>query len=317
MLPLAALPPEVVREALRVLGEQDVPPTRTAATRRLRELFATVGVVRDLIARAPEGARDAVVRLAHEGPAGVEELLGRGWWGHGSLPPPLDWAQRRALIGVADGGVVHAVDEVRAALLAPTLPFPADGQDAGGDRPAAGSPRSDPAVPGELTAAPREVRVEEVKSVVVAGSADLLQRALAASGARLRAVAPTVAVSDRSAATVQAALRAAGVGLAADAVAADPTTPALPGVSEEAVGPRGVRALLQRAVSEHRQVRLQYYASSRGGAATDRVVDPWSFADDLLRGWCHLRTDERAFAVDRVGRAILLPSPVQHYPPAG
>ncbi|MBA2316567.1 MAG: transcriptional regulator, partial [Euzebyales bacterium] len=54
----------------------------------------------------------------------------------------------------------------------------------------------------------------------------------------------------------------------------------------------------------------------RGGAATDRVVDPWTFGDDLLRGWCHLRKGERAFAVDRVGRARLLPTAVDHPPPS-
>ncbi|MBA2528383.1 MAG: WYL domain-containing protein, partial [Euzebyales bacterium] len=76
--------------------------------------------------------------------------------------------------------------------------------------------------------------------------------------------------------------------------------------------PRAIRTLLQRAVSEERQVRLQYFASSRGGAATDRVVDPWRFRDDLLRGYCHLRDGERAFAVDRIGRARLLPSAIEH-----
>ena len=89
------------------------------------------------------------------------------------------------------------------------------------------------------------------------------------------------------------------------AATADPALP-LPGVEEQAVGPRAIRRLLQRALEEGRQVRLEYYASSRGGQATERVVDPWTFDDDLLRGWCHLRADQRAFAVDRIGRARLL-----------
>ncbi|MDP8969187.1 MAG: WYL domain-containing protein, partial [Actinomycetota bacterium] len=84
-----------------------------------------------------------------------------------------------------------------------------------------------------------------------------------------------------------------------------------PGTAEDAVGPRAVRALLDRALAEGRQVRLQYFASSRGGAATDRVVDPWAFTGDLLRGYCHFRAAERSFAVDRIGRARLLPSVVE------
>ena len=303
MIAIAALPHEVVREALRVLGEPHVPATRAAAARRLREVFATTGMVRELLGRAPDGARDAFVRLAHDGPVGVEGLLDRGWWGHGALPSPLDWAQRRALIAVADDGLVHAVAEARAGLFEQTLDLSPNQATAAGE------------TPGEE--AQEVLRVEAARAVLVAPSPALLDRALSVPGTGLRAVAPTVAWSQRSAATVEAALRRAGLGLATDAlVAADPAAPALPGVAEEAVGPKGVRALLQRALDEQRQVRLQYYASSRGGVATERVVDPWDFADDLLRGWCHLRTDERTFAVDRVGRATLLPSAVDHPAPA-
>ncbi|MDP8978415.1 MAG: WYL domain-containing protein, partial [Actinomycetota bacterium] len=93
--------------------------------------------------------------------------------------------------------------------------------------------------------------------------------------------------------------------------------PALPGVAEDAVGPRAVRSLVRRGLEDGRQLRLWYFASSRGGAATDRVVDPWAFDGDLLRGYCHLRTGERTFAVDRIGHARLLPDPVDHPgPPA-
>ncbi|MBA2576576.1 MAG: WYL domain-containing protein, partial [Euzebyaceae bacterium] len=114
---------------------------------------------------------------------------------------------------------------------------------------------------------------------------------------------------------VTAALRAAGVRLSEDAVVgADPAAPALPGTAEDAVGPRAIRALLERGVRESRQLRLQYFASSRGGAATDRVVDPWAFRDDLLRGYCHLREGERTFAVDRIGRARLLPTGIEFRP---
>ena len=159
------------------------------------------------------------------------------------------------------------------------------------------------------------LEVLERQTVVVAPTAALLQRAVAAPGARLRVVAPTVAVSERAATTVRTALRTAGVVLDEGAVASTPDAPALPGTTEDAVGPAAVRTLLGRALADRRQVRLRYFASSRGGAPTERTVDPWSFTDDLLRGWCHLRQGERTFAVDRVGRARLLTSAIDHAPP--
>lgn len=290
---LEALRHDEVREALRLIGVADVPANRGGALRELRDLFAGHGTVRSLLGRAPEGARVAFVRVAQDGPAAVEDLLGRGWWGHGTLPPPLDWLQRRALVTVSDDGLVHAVVEARDGYRALTL----DVEDA----------------PGAEES--ETIRVEEAGCIVVGESPAVLDRALVVGAAALRAIAPTVAVSPRSATVVRAALRSAGVRLDDDAlVAAEAGSPALPGTAEEAVGPRAVRALFVRALEEQRQLRLQYFASSRGGAATDRVVDPWSFQDELLRGYCHLRAGERAFAVDRVGRARLLPTPVEHTP---
>lgn len=290
MVAVAGLGLDRVRDALRLLRPGDEPPTsRSSAQRALRELFRGEGTVRSLLDQAPQGARAAFVRLAEEGPLAVEDLLGRGWWGHGTLPPPLDWLQRRGLVHVDEDGLVSAVDEARAGFADLTLPL----------RPAAVDP-------------PAAVSVEPAACVVVAAESGALDRALTVAGAGLRAVTPTVAVSSRAPDAVRAALRAAGVRLDDDAaVAVSAGAPALPGTAEDAVGPRAIRALLERAVGERRQVRLRYFASSRGGAATERVVDPWSFGDDLLRGYCHLRTGERTFAVDRIGHARLLASPVQ------
>ena len=278
-----------IRDALRLFGVAHPPGARVAAQRALRDVLRGHGTVRTALERAPEGAQETFVQLAQDGPATVEQLLGRGWWGHGTLPPPLDWLQHRALVHVDEDGRVAPVDEAREGFSDLTLPL-------------------DPA-PGEAT---RPLRVEPAGCVVVAPDAGLLDRALTAPGADLRALTPTVAVSARSPAAVSAALRSAGVRLDADeSVAVTPGEPALPGTAEDAVGPRAIRALVQRAVSEGRQLRLEYYASSRGGAATQRTVDPWAFGDDLLRGWCHLRQGERSFAVDRIGHARLLPSPVE------
>lgn len=285
-----------MREALRLLGVTDPPAQRAAALRQLRDALSTYGTVRLALDGAPPAARDAFVTLAQDGPTEVEQLLGRGWWGHGTLPTPLDWLQRRALILVGDDGLVYASDEAVHGFQELALPLPM----------------------AETTPAPNEpLLVESAGAVVIAPRPGMLDRALTAPGAQLRAVADTVAISQKSAEVVRAALRAAGVELGQDAVVtAVAGAPALPGSAEQAVGPRAVRSLLERAVAEQRQVRLEYYASSRGGAATERIVDPWQFSDDLMRGWCHLRDGERAFAVDRIGKAILLPSPLERLRPA-
>lgn len=281
-----------VREALRLLGAGEAPVHRGTALRQLRELLAAPGAVRSALDHAPEGAPAAFVRLAKDGPAPVDDLLGRGWWGRGTLPPPLDWLQRRGLVLVGQDGLVHATAEACEGFAKLTLDL-----------------SSEP----EPMSAPGPLRVEEARSVVVGPTSAALDQALSVPAAGLRAITPTVAVSSRGPAAVAAALRGAGVVIAEDAVVtAQPGEPALPNATEEAVGPRPVRALLGRALAEGRQVRLEYFASSRGGAATDRVVDPWAFRDDLLRGYCHLRSSERTFAVDRIGRARLLPNPIDH-----
>ena len=283
-----------VREALRLLGV-DAPAGRTTALRALRDAFAQFGFVRHQIEQAPPVARKAFLRLLHDGSLPVEELLGRGWWGRGQLPEPLDWLQRRALIAVDDAGRVVALREARDGYLA-----------------AAGETAAPPAPEPQR---PARLAVEPAGAVVVCEDIDVLHRAVALERAELRLIAPTVAVSPRSPATVVRALRQAGLPLIEDLqVAASSSQPALPDRVEQAVGPAAIRTLIDRAVNEGRQVRLDYFASSRGGVATDRVVDPWTFADDLLTGWCHLRTAERTFALDRIGRARLLPSEVEHHP---
>lgn len=288
MAGVAALGLDRIREALRLLGAAHPPDHRAAAQRCLRELLRGQGTVRSALEQAPDGARAAFVQLAEDGATSVEQLLGRGWWGHGSLPPPLDWLQHRALVHVSDSGLVSAVDEAREGFSDLTLPL-------------------EP-VPQE----PKPLRVEAAGCVVIAPQPGLLDRALTVAEAGLRTLAPTVAVSLRPPEAVNAALRSAGVRLAEDeTVAVAPGEPALPGTAEDAVGPRAIRALLERGVEERRQVRLEYYASSRGGAATERTVDPWDFRDDLLRGYCHLRQGERSFALDRIGHARLLPSAVE------
>ena len=284
---------EDVREALRLLGVADAPSHRGAAQKVLRETLRSFGTVQTALERAPGVARDAFVRVATGGPAAVEELLGRGWWGRGALPPPLDWLQVRAFVVADEDGLVAALDEAREGFGALALDLEVD-----------------------ETADDDTVSLEPAKCVVVARSERALERAATVWQAQLRVVAPTIAISSLPYERVAAALAKAGVALDDDvAVPAQARAPALPGTAEDAVGPRAIRSLLARAVEEARQVHLEYYASSRGGVATERTVDPWTFADDLLTGYCHLRSGERTFAVDRIGRARLLPSGLEHLAP--
>ncbi len=86
---------EEVREALRLLGEPEAPGTRAGAQRRLRDVLRASGRV-----EAPwTPGRPQLEPRSRDwwtpGRAHRLELLGRGWWGHGTLPPPLDWLQVR------------------------------------------------------------------------------------------------------------------------------------------------------------------------------------------------------------------------------
>lgn len=320
---LAGVRTEQLRDALRLLGRPptaDVPANRPRTGRALRELLQEPGVVRGALAEAPEGARQAFVTLATEGPTSVESLLGRGWWGRGVLPPPLDWLQQRALVVVDDAGLVRAVSAAVHGWRAQQLEIgetPEPDQPRLDETPEAGHPRlADVDGRAEELLGPQPVAVERASSVVVAERAEDLDRVLAVPAAGLRAVAATVAISRLGPDALSEALRAAGAPLRSDAqVRARPDAPALPFNAERAVTPWDLRSLFTRALGEQRQVHLVYYPSSRGGAATERTVDPWSFADDLLTGYCHLRAGERTFALDRVGQATLLPSHLEHRPP--
>jgi predicted DNA-binding transcriptional regulator YafY len=69
-------------------------------------------------------------------------------------------------------------------------------------------------------------------------------------------------------------------------------------------------ALLQRAIGQCRQVWLEYHAASRGGAISQRAIDPYAIVPYgkswHLIGYCHLREAIRLFKLDRVRQARLL-----------
>ncbi|GEM_PF-3467944 len=300
-LRIADLDGRTIAEALRLLGVRDVPAHRHGAARALRTALGDHRTIRDLLEEAPEGAREAFTRLATDGPARVEQLLSRGWAGRGTLPPPLDWLQRRALVAAGADGRVHALAEAARAFAAPTL----------GLEDGAPPDAETPAPAGEQA----EARVLAARSVIVADPATI-DRVTAVAGLDLEAVADTVALGHAEPEEVRRALRAAGVAqVGEEAVTVDAVEAALPNAAERAVGPKQVRALLDRAVAQHRQVWVRYFASSRAGATTERTVDPWRLRDDLLVGWCHLRRDERTFAVGRIGEAVMLPDAIDHHDP--
>jgi proteasome accessory factor C len=84
---------------------------------------------------------------------------------------------------------------------------------------------------------------------------------------------------------------------------------------------RGLRADLERAVTDGRQVRLRYHTPTRD-AVTDRVVDPVAVSEArtgegehvYLDAWCHLAQGRRLFRLDRVEAAEVLDTPVEPHP---
>jgi proteasome accessory factor C len=78
-----------------------------------------------------------------------------------------------------------------------------------------------------------------------------------------------------------------------------------------------VLTVLREALSEHRQVKLDYYAYGRD-ELTQRVVDPHRVTTDqgqwYLSAFCHLADDDRLFRIDRIRAAELLDTTFQPPP---
>ncbi|MEP9383466.1 WYL domain-containing protein [Nocardioides sp. KR10-350] len=90
---------------------------------------------------------------------------------------------------------------------------------------------------------------------------------------------------------------------------------------EDAVDPglARLRADLQRAVADRRQVRISYWVPSRD-EESERVVDPRGVVShrgvDYLDAWCHSAEAPRSFRLDRIGSVEVLDSPVATPPAA-
>jgi predicted DNA-binding transcriptional regulator YafY len=55
---------------------------------------------------------------------------------------------------------------------------------------------------------------------------------------------------------------------------------------------------LATAITRGTPIRIEY--TTAGGRSSARTVEPLDLEDHLLIAWCHLRDDERAFALDRI-----------------
>jgi predicted DNA-binding transcriptional regulator YafY len=71
-------------------------------------------------------------------------------------------------------------------------------------------------------------------------------------------------------------------------------------------------ATISHGASLSRQLKMRYASASRGGAESQRVVDPYAVVPYLrswhLIGYCHLREDVRIFKVDRIREVVTLRS---------
>ena len=118
--------------------------------------------------------------------------------------------------------------------------------------------------------------------------------------------ADTREVVDRTLARLQAATAGAG------------TVPIDPGVEPEPADLARLRADLEGAVREGRQVRLTYWVPARD-EETERVVDPRGVVSAhgaaYLAAWCHSAEDDRLFRLDRIHAATVLDAPVTRAAP--
>ena len=86
-----------------------------------------------------------------------------------------------------------------------------------------------------------------------------------------------------------------------------------PGIEAEPADLLRLRADLERAAREGRQVRLTYWVPARD-EETERVVDPRGVVSSrgsaYLAAWCHSAEDDRLFRLDRIHAATVLDAPI-------
>lgn len=157
----------------------------------------------------------------------------------------------------------------------------------------------------------------EADAVIRVSNADYLARPLRLSPTEATAIIvalralrngageETRAVVDRALAKLEAA--------AAEGSVAAQIDPGSDGSGDQAA----LERRLQRAVDEHRQVRLGYFVPSRD-ETSERTVDPRGIVSAhgfrYLDAWCHSAEAPRLFRLDRIHDAEVLDTPVQTSP---
>jgi len=158
----------------------------------------------------------------------------------------------------------------------------------------------------------------ESEGVIRVSNADYLARPLRLTATEATAVMvalmalrngakpDTREIVDRALAKLQAATAGAGA------------VPIDPGSEPEPTNLVQLRADLEGAVRDGRQVQLTYWVPARD-EETERVVDPrgvvTSRGSAYLAAWCHSAEDDRLFRLDRIHAAVVLDEPATHADP--
>ncbi|MEK6927171.1 MAG: WYL domain-containing protein [Nanoarchaeota archaeon] len=66
-----------------------------------------------------------------------------------------------------------------------------------------------------------------------------------------------------------------------------------------------IRNLLQKAFKEKREAKIRYY-SPHSDEHTTRVIDIYQIHINSIVAYCHLREEERTFAIERISSAAIL-----------
>jgi proteasome accessory factor C len=84
--------------------------------------------------------------------------------------------------------------------------------------------------------------------------------------------------------------------------------------------PEATLEALRRALSDRRQIEIEYYAYGRDELTTRRVDPARIFSDRgqwYLAGWCHRADAERVFRVDRIRSIVVTEEPIDVELPSG
>ena len=161
--------------------------------------------------------------------------------------------------------------------------------------------------------------------VIRVSNADYLARPLRLTPTEATAVIVALralrsgAVSDDTREVVDRALAKLEQAAAEGAAGADAAARVDPGEEPADPGLARLRATLERAAADRRQVRLRYWVPSRD-EESERVVDPRGVVRhrgvDYLDAWCHSAEAPRSFRLDRIGSAEVLDTPIATAPAA-